>query len=64
VAVAADAGGMADPEALRKEADRARRHADLLGDEAARARLIALAEELERKAEAEERARGIPPSRH
>lgn len=55
---------MVDPDALRKEAERARRHAELLGDDAARLSLIALAEELERRAEAAEQARGIPPSRH
>lgn len=55
---------MRDPITLRKQADRARRHAELLGDEGTRAKLIELAEELEREAEAAERAHRLPPSRH
>lgn len=55
---------MSDPDSLRKQADRARRHAELLGDDMAREKLLELAEELEREAEAAERANRLPPSRH
>jgi hypothetical protein len=55
---------MESPHVLRRKAADARRHADLLGDEQARADLLALAESLEREAAALEARSTIPRSKN
>lgn len=49
---------------LRARAAEMRRHADLLGDEQARAELIALAQQLDERAEWLERQSDLPRSKH
>ena len=55
---------MESPHVLRRKAADARRHADLLGDEQARADLLALAESLEREAAVIEARSIIPRSKN